>query len=286
MALSKTSYVCGKTTVNLDVNQHEISSQEQTSQLVEIEPGRRLNLVCQGSGLPTVVLEAGLGDTSAAWHLVQPEVARLTRVCAYDRAGLGLSDPGPLPRTSSAIVHDLHRLLHRAELPPPYVIVAHSMGALGAMLFADRHLPELAGMVLVDPSFPDQAETLAPFLPEAAPHGDPATTAGSEAESMSSLSADPREADSAQLKAEARDLGALPMIVLTAADTGGTNGDDPRVAAGKAAWKAGHEALAARSGQGASRVVPHSGHCIHQDQPGVVVSAILEIVERSRRNAD
>lgn len=269
-----------------DVTPPAFSAPERTSRLVEIEPGRRLNLVCQGSGLPTVVLEAGLGDTSAAWHLVQPEVARVTRVCAYDRAGLGLSDPGPLPRTSSAIVHDLHGLLHRAELPPPYVIVAHSMGALGAMLFADRHLPELAGMVLVDPSFADQAETLAPLLPEAAPHGDPATAAGSEAESMSSLSGDPGDSDSAQLKAEARDLGALPMIVLTAADTGGTDGNDPRVAAGKAVWKAGHDALAARSGRGASRVVPGSGHCIHQDRPDVVVSAILEIVERSRRDAD
>jgi pimeloyl-ACP methyl ester carboxylesterase len=259
---------------------------EQTSQLVEIEPSRRLNLVCQGQGFPTVILEAGLGDTSAAWHLVQSEVAHVTRVCAYDRAGLGLSDPGPMPRTSSAIANDLHALLHQAGLPPPYVIVAHSMGALGAMLFADRHLPELAGMVLVDPSFVDQAETLAPYLPEAAPRGDPTTVAGSEAESMSSLSGDPEESDSAQLKAEARDLGSLPMIVLTAADTGGTDGNDQRVIAGKALWKAGHEALAACSSQGVSRMVPHSGHSIHLDQPGIVTSAILELVGRSRQATD
>lgn len=258
---------------------------QQLSRMVEIEPGRRLHLVCQGQGGPTVILEAGLGDTSAAWHLVQPEVARVTRVCAYDRAGLGLSDPGPMPRTSSAIAGDLHALLHRAELSPPYVIVAHSMGALGALLFADRHLPELAGMVLVDPSFADQAETLAPFLPEAAPHGDPATVAGSEAESMSSLSGDPADSDSAQLKAEARDLGPLPMIVLTGADTGGTDANDPRVRAGKALWKAGHDALAACSTRGVSRMVPQSGHSIHLDQPGVVVSAVLEIVEEARRNA-
>ncbi len=271
--------------MSLDVFSPRGSSLEQTSQLVEIEPGRRLNLVCQGQGRPTVILEAGLGDTSAAWHLVQPEVARVTRVCAYDRAGLGFSDPGPVPRTSSAIAGDLHALLHRAELPPPYVIVAHSMGALGAMLFADRHLPELAGMVLVDPSFADQAETLAPFLPEAAPHGDPATVAGSEAESMSSLSGNPADSDSAQLKAEARDLGSLPMIVLTGADTGGADTNDERVLAGKAVWKAGHDALAACSSQGASRMVPQSGHSVHLDQPGVVISAILEIVEKSRRNA-
>ena len=132
----------------------------------------------------------------------------------------------------------------------------------------------------------DQAETLAPYLPEAAPHGDPATVAGSEAESMSSLSGNPEDSDSAQLKAEARDLGLLPMIVLTGADTGGTDANDPRVLAGKAMWKTGHDALAACSSQGVSRMVPQSGHSIHLDQPGVVVSAILEIVEKYRQAAD
>lgn len=254
-----------------------------TSRLVQIPDGRHLHLVCEGQGAPTVILEAGLGDTSAAWHLVQPKVALVTRVCAYDRAGLGLSDPGPLPRTSSAIADDLHALLRQAGIPPPYVLVAHSMGALGAMLFADRHLQELAGMVLVDPSFADQAEILTPYLPEAAPHGDPATPVGSEAESMSSLSPDASQSDSAQLKAEARDLGSLPMIVLTASDTGGTDEGDRRVATGKALWKAGHDALAARSSRGVSRVVAHSGHSIHVEHPDAVADAILEIVMRLRR---
>jgi pimeloyl-ACP methyl ester carboxylesterase len=258
---------------------------EKTSRLVEIAPNRRLHLVCEGHGEPTVILEAGLGDTAAAWHLVQTEVARVTRVCAYDRAGIGLSDPGPLPRTSSAIADDLHALLHHAGLRPPYVLVAHSMGALGAMLFADRHLAELAGMVLVDPSFADQAEILAPYLPQAAPHGDPATAVGSEAESMSSVSPRFMESDSAQLRAEARDLGSLPMIVLTGAETGGTDEGDGRAATGKALWKAGHDALAARSRRGVSRTVPRSGHSMQVDRPDAVAEAILEVVRQAGSSA-
>src|SRR5258708_7611068 len=78
--------------------------------------GYRLHLNCMGAGQPTVILEAGLGDSSLTWGLVQPEIARFTQVCAYDRAGLGWSDPGPQPRTSQQIVTELHTLLSRAGI--------------------------------------------------------------------------------------------------------------------------------------------------------------------------
>ena len=118
--------------------------------------GRRLNLYCTGHGSPAVVLEAGLGtSTTIAWRYLQPLVARTHRVCSYDRAGWGFSDPGPQPRTSGAIASDLHALLGAAQLRPPYVLVAHSFGAYAARLFADRFPAETAGLVFIDPSEED-----------------------------------------------------------------------------------------------------------------------------------
>ena len=132
-----------------------------------VQPGRlidvggfRLNLRCAGHGTPTVVFDAGLGDWSAAWSTVQPSIASRTRTCSYDRAGNGLSDAGPFPRTSSRIATELQTLLLRAGERPPYVLVGHSFGSLNMRLFADRHLDEVAGIVLVDGSHEDQGKLL------------------------------------------------------------------------------------------------------------------------------
>jgi pimeloyl-ACP methyl ester carboxylesterase len=78
--------------------------------------GRRLNLYCSGSGSPTVILDAGLGGTTAVWRLVQGTIAKATRVCSYDRAGMGFSDAAPLPRDAAAVVTDLHALLEKAAI--------------------------------------------------------------------------------------------------------------------------------------------------------------------------
>ncbi|HXH24003.1 MAG TPA: alpha/beta fold hydrolase, partial [Vicinamibacterales bacterium] len=96
----------------------------------------RLHLNRQGSGRPVVVFDAALGASSLSWTLVQPEVARLTRTCAYDRAGFGWSEAGPLPRTAGRIADELHALLHAAGEPPPYVLVGHSYGGLVTRIFA------------------------------------------------------------------------------------------------------------------------------------------------------
>ena len=127
---------------------------------VTIAPGRVLNLYCTGHGSPSVILDSGWGGPTTAWAYVQPGVARFTRVCSYDRAGQGFSGPGPLPRDTNALVGDLHSLLHAAGIRPPYVLVGHSLAGLDAVLFADRYRDELAGLVLVDPAFPHQAEQM------------------------------------------------------------------------------------------------------------------------------
>ncbi|MDQ6931495.1 MAG: alpha/beta hydrolase, partial [Candidatus Eremiobacteraeota bacterium] len=120
--------------------------------LVDVGGGRRLNLYCSGSGSPTVVLDAAIGSTIFVWNKVQPLLSKHARVCAYDRAGYGFSDPGGLPHTTNANVNDLHALLKNAGIAPPYVLVAHSLNGFDAWLFADRYRSELAGMVLIEPS--------------------------------------------------------------------------------------------------------------------------------------
>jgi pimeloyl-ACP methyl ester carboxylesterase len=115
----------------------------------------RLHLHCVGSGDPVVVFDAALGGSALSWTLVQPEVARISRACAYDRAGFGWSEAGPMPRTAGRIAAELHELLRRANVPPPYVLVGHSFGGLVVQLFAMRYRSDTAGLVLVDPAHPE-----------------------------------------------------------------------------------------------------------------------------------
>ena len=117
--------------------------------------GSRLHLHCSGSGTPTVVLEAALGASSLSYALVQPAIADFTRVCSYDRAGLGWSEPGVFPRTADRVVAELRTLLQNADLPPPYVLVGHSYGGLTSRLFAARFPDDVCGLILLDPAYPE-----------------------------------------------------------------------------------------------------------------------------------
>jgi pimeloyl-ACP methyl ester carboxylesterase len=118
--------------------------------------GYRLHLACEGEGGPTVVMEAAIGETRLLWSLVQPGVAKMTRACVYDRAGLGWSDPSPKPRTATVMAEELHALLAAAEVPGPYVLVGHSFGGLLVRRYAARYPREVAGLVLVDSAHEDQ----------------------------------------------------------------------------------------------------------------------------------
>lgn len=121
--------------------------------------GYRLHLYCTGinaAGNSTVILEQGLGGISSAWALIQPEVAKATRVCSYDRAGMGWSDLSPEPRDAQHIAAELHTLLQNAKIDGPYVLVGWSFGGLYARQYAGQYPDEVAGMILLDSSHPDQ----------------------------------------------------------------------------------------------------------------------------------
>jgi pimeloyl-ACP methyl ester carboxylesterase len=115
--------------------------------------GWRLHLNCTGTvraGQPTMILEPGMGDFSVEWSLVQPGVAKFARVCSYDRAGDGWSDWGPHPRTFRQIVYELHTLLDKAGVKPPFVLVGQSYGGWLVRLYALTYPSDVVGMVLVD----------------------------------------------------------------------------------------------------------------------------------------
>jgi pimeloyl-ACP methyl ester carboxylesterase len=116
----------------------------------------RLHLNCTGAGSPAVILEAGNLGMSADWIKVQQRVAETTRVCSYDRAGNGWSDTGPAPRDASQITSELHTLLTEAGVAPPYVLVGYSYGGLYTLRYAGQYPDEVAGLVLIDSSHPDQ----------------------------------------------------------------------------------------------------------------------------------
>ena len=115
----------------------------------------RLHLHCSGAGTPPVVFDAALGGSSLSWTYVQPAVAGFTTACAYDRAGFGWSEAGPMPRTAGRIAAELHALLGTANIPPPYVLVGHSFGGLSIRAYAASHPEDVAGLVFVDPAHPE-----------------------------------------------------------------------------------------------------------------------------------
>jgi pimeloyl-ACP methyl ester carboxylesterase len=118
--------------------------------------GHRLYLECTGTGSPTVLLANGYGEHTPSWAWIAPQVARDTRVCAYDRAGTGRSEPAAGPQDGVAVAADLHALLAKANVPGPYVLVGHSTGGSYNLVYAARYPSEVAGMVLLDSSSPQQ----------------------------------------------------------------------------------------------------------------------------------
>jgi pimeloyl-ACP methyl ester carboxylesterase len=216
--------------------------------------GWSLYIQCRGTGTPTVVLDAGLDNDHTDWTGVEPVVARRTRTCSYDRSGVGKSDvrpsrPAVVP--AEQVVDELHDLLARAEVSPPYVLVGHSLGGLNARLFSERHSGDIAGLVFVDPTSPEYFG-----------RGE----SGQEWPKGASISY--RTAYDSERSVT---FGDLPVIVLHAWS-------------GRASTEPEARELAKRTSNG---LLAHTstGHRIHRQEPKLVVEAINLVLEAARSHA-
>ena len=144
LVLVATTWITGKV-----LKYNNLKQNPAPGQLVDVN-GHKTHLYCTGEGSPTVILAAGLDDFSIFWSKVQPEISKSTRVCSYDRAGLGWSEASTNPRTSGNMVKELHTLLVNANVGDPYVLVGHSFGGALVRLYAHDYPDEVVGMVLVD----------------------------------------------------------------------------------------------------------------------------------------
>jgi pimeloyl-ACP methyl ester carboxylesterase len=275
--------------------------------------GRTLNLFCSGSGSPTVVFESGFGQPGYSWRLVQPRVAATNRACWYDRAGNGWSDEAGGKRYSDSVAVDLHRLLRAARVPPPYVLVGHSLGGFHLRVFHAMYPREVVGLVFVDPSNEDIGKI--PAMPRGGgPNAPPIIVhivdaivrqsglwrwfmrdQGPKPDSLSPhdwavisslrrqrkmLRAESREAPergSAAIARRADALDSVPLVVLTR----GKPFPMPDTAAGSyllRAWIDLSADLAHRSSRGTHIVVPGAGHFIQYSAPQVVVDAIRQVI--------
>jgi pimeloyl-ACP methyl ester carboxylesterase len=277
-------------------------------QLVDVG-GYRMHIHCIGAGTPTVVLNSGAGGFSAEWGLVQPELSKTTRVCAFDRAGMGWSEPGPAPRSPAHIADELHTLLTNAGIAGPLVLVAHSAGGKHARLYAQRHPEHVAGIVLVDArseyvddhltpaqtaaeragfeSFQSQVATLSRFgvirliWSWAWPYALPVTAklTPETRQLIGILQARPlhqatslSENESASAdNAVLRDasLGAIPLVVLEA---GRTMQQIPN-------WRESQDYQAGLSTNSRLIVADDSDHSIHWDRPAIVIDAVRAVIE-------
>ncbi len=272
--------------------------------------GRKMHIHCAGQGSPTVILDSGLGDSYVSWRKVQPEIATFSRVCSYDRAGVGYSEPTPGPRTSAAIAQQLHALLQAAGIAPPYVIVGHSMGGYDVRLFTSLYRSEVAGMVLVDSSHPDQENRFPPelkkmessflreaeFLQYATPLGiprmmgmcdeNPIVRAAecnfhSAREGVEELKA---FQESAAQVATTGSLGDLPLAVLSQDPDKPSSELPPEVAKPVSEqWVKMQEELSHLSTRGTRTVAKNSAHYIQLDRPDVVIEAVHSVVEQARQ---
>ena len=255
-----------------------------------------LHIRCVGRGSPAIVIDTGHGDVAAKWYAIQEQLAADSRVCTYDRAGYGRSEPGPMPRDSRRAASELKLLLEKAGIKGPYLLVGHSLGGLNAQVFAGAYPDMVAGLVLVDPppidflageAFPDlyqmltgQASELAAMAEQAARSTDPEfkAKAGYAAAIASELQAFAESADQA---AAVESFGDTPLVVLAAGRPNPAFGDQAD-AYQQFCIEQNRALASSKSTDGAFVLVAESGHHLNLDAPDRVVEAVRQVLERTR----
>jgi pimeloyl-ACP methyl ester carboxylesterase len=286
-------------------------------QMVDIG-GYRLHMHVEGEGRPTVVLDAGAGGIGLTWELVRPAIAKVTRVIAYDRAGLGWSDPSPKPRTADVLAEELHTLLHNAKIEGQYILVGHSLGGPVARQFAAKYPYEVAGLVMVDSAheqqvkyFPERLVKMAismmgmmsvmklmsrlglfalkPSLISLDDKGRLSPELAAQLRGVMASSEHHTEALIAETQSVSRartqpvsDLGDLPLTVISHGQLD-ANAVPPSLGTEirdeyERAWQQLQQEITALSTRGRRIVAERSGHHIIFDQPDVIIESILEMV--------
>jgi pimeloyl-ACP methyl ester carboxylesterase len=249
--------------------------------------GRSIRLSCAGTGAPTVVVDAGLGTApveDSGWRAIAAKIAPVTRICLYDRAGLGGSDPAPgTPRTSGDAAADLHAALAKAGVPGPYLLAGHSIGGLHAQVFAARYPRDTAGLVLISSTHPDQMTSWLSLLPTAAPNEEKAITEVRAFLTMMITDSTKNEEklDFAASAAQARTLktlGAKPLVVATHSPgfrmvPGLSEGMAIKL---ETATQQMQKEFLSLSSNGRQNIAATAGHGLPHEDPGFVVDNILE----------
>jgi pimeloyl-ACP methyl ester carboxylesterase len=251
--------------------------------------GRRLVGWVRGAGEPTVILEMGLGAAGDFYDGIARQVAALTRVVSYDRAGLGGSDPAPKPRTIEDFVSDLHLLLHDSAIPGPFVLVGHSLGGLAARLYRERYPAEIAALVLIDAAHEEQQRRFLALLPPESPHESADLARLRHAWSVEWLDPAANEegidnvANSA-IMLGCGTLGATPLFVISRGrpDREATRYPPGFVEDVEQAWRQMQLELARLSSNSHHVIASKSGHVVNRDEPEVIIAGIRQAVTSVR----
>lgn len=274
---------------------------------VEAQDARKVNIDTHslsfnswGSGKPTVVIDVGIGESYRSWKQITDSVSTLTRVVAYDRAGYGQSEPGPMPRNCRQETIELRTLLEKAGVEPPYVLIGHSLGALNAQYFANQYPEIVAGIVLLDPpplrwifgnaDFPEldamaEQQTRSFFSMADSASGSPDSTSKAIAVLLQAVASEHKELfeSSARLVSSITSFSNLPLTVIAAGK--------PNPAFGTSAvrfqkfWIDESKAVAQKSTHGRFLLIEESTHHIHRDFPQKVISEIKDILRSTRRGS-
>ena len=257
----------------------------------------RMHLYCSGQGEPAVVMDAGLGGTSLDWVRVQPELAKYTRVCTYDRAGYGWSEPGPRPRSSGRIAEELRMLLHTAAVPEPYVLVGHSFGGYNVRLFASYYPEKTAGLVLVDAAHEDQVRRFreeggintaprgkfvrlsSPVIPDNMPYAVRPLVRSLINSSIAYQTLYDELFSFRRSAAQVRNAGPLPEVPLVVITRGQRVWPDtPKGDLLERLWATLQDDLAERQIHVPHMFAQNSGHYVQLDEPGMVINAVRSVI--------